>query len=193
MKSNFVLRATLVRTSYSRRALARVAPVLRADSARRRIPEERRAQYSQPSHDTEARGDIFFTKKDGSPVAAAVQEEGWRIAIAPKDISDPAVVYETLAALTPIDRTRFFASAAKQDDPYEEIAFRVTDAVATKIRAAKLSGVIPVRDEWRYYPAGSLASHTIGFVGYQVTGRWASTGRNGNGRTRFSNHHQASM
>ena len=96
-----------------------------------------------------------------------MQEEGWRIAIAPKDISDPAVVYETLAALTPIDRTRFFASAAKQDDPYEEIAFRVTDAVATKIRAAKLSGVIPVRDEWRYYPAGSLASHTIGFVGYQ--------------------------
>ena len=24
-----------------------------------------------------------------------------------------------------------------------------------------------MRDEWRYYPAGSLASHTIGFVGYQ--------------------------
>ena len=168
MKSNLILRARLLSALFILAALllaSRLYFVQIVHGAEYR--RSANAQYAQPSPDTEARGDIFFTKKDGSLVAAAVQEEGWRIAISPKDISDVEAAYATLSALTPIDRARFLASAAKKDDPYEEIAFRVTDGVATQIRAGKLSGVIPVRDEWRYYPAGSLASHTIGFVGYQ--------------------------
>ena len=168
MKSNFVLRARILSALFILAALllaSRLYFVQIVHGAEYRRSAS--AQYSEPSPDTEARGSIFFTKKDGGLVAAAVQEEGWRIAISPKDISDADAVYGTLSALTSIDRTRFFASAGKTDDPYEEIAFRVTDGVATKIRAEKLPGVILVRDEWRYYPAGSLASHAIGFVGYQ--------------------------
>src|SRR3990167_4683502 len=168
MKSNLILRARLLSALFILAALllaSRLYFVQIVHGGEYRGSAN--AQYAQPSPDTEARGYIFFTKKDGSLVAAAVQEEGWRIAISPKDISDVEAAYATLSALMPIDRTRFFASAAKSDDPYEEIAFHVTDGVAAKIRAEKLPGVIPVRDEWRYYPAGSLASHTIGFVGYQ--------------------------
>ncbi len=113
------------------------------------------------------RGNISFSKKDGTAVAGAVMQAGWRIAIAPKNISDAQMTFDALAAETAIDSTRFFASAAKKNDPYEEVAFRISDEAADKIRAKKLPGVVLVRDQWRYYPAGEVAAHVLGFVGFQ--------------------------
>lgn len=124
-------------------------------------------QYVESAPDTQGRAGIFFTKKDGNLVAAAVMQQGWRIAIDPRELTDAEGVFAQLSAVTPIDRERFFGSAAKNKDPYEEVAFRVDDDAAAKIRAQKIPGVILVQDQWRYYPAGSLAAHTIGFVGYQ--------------------------
>ncbi len=125
------------------------------------------AQYMEPAPDTEARGDILFTQKGGVLVAAAVMQSGWRIAIVPDDIEDAQAVYTKLAAATDFDKARFFAAAAKKNDPYEEVAFYVADSAAAKIRAQKIPGVILVGDQWRSYPAGALAAHTIGFVGYK--------------------------
>ncbi len=113
------------------------------------------------------RGKIFFTKKDGTHVAGAVMQAGWSIAIAPKNLTDAQAVFDALSLETTIDSERFFTSAAKTKDPYEEIAFRVSDEAADKIRAKKLPGVVLVRDQWRYYPAGELAGHALGFVGFQ--------------------------
>ncbi len=124
-------------------------------------------QYVEPAPDTQDRGDIFFKKKDGGLVAGAVMQAGWRIAIQPKDIEDPEAAYAKLNAITPIDHERFFASTAKKTDPYEEVAFRVSDADAGTIRDEHIPGVLPVQDQWRYYPADTLAAHVIGFVGYQ--------------------------
>ncbi len=124
-------------------------------------------QYMEAAPDTEARGDIYFSAKDGTPVAAAVMQSGWRIAITPKNLTGSAAVYRTLNSFTPVDEERFMKSAGKTDDPYEEIAFRVPDSAASKIRAEKLPGVLLVRDEWRNYPGDALAAQTIGFVGYK--------------------------
>ncbi len=124
-------------------------------------------QYVAPAPDTENRGSIFFTAKDGTLAAAAVMQRGWRIAVVPKDVADEQSTYAALNAITPIDGQKFYAGAGKKSDPYEEIAFRVSDAAAQKIRAKKLPGVILVQDEWRFYPAHELAAQTIGFVGYQ--------------------------
>lgn len=124
-------------------------------------------QYKESSPDTENRGDIFFKKKDGVLVAAAVMQAGWRIAIQPKNLTEAGAVYEKLNVILPVDRERFFASAGKGNDPYEEIAFRVSDREAAAVRALKIPGVILVQDRWRMYPAEALAAHAIGFVGYQ--------------------------
>ncbi|MCE9540980.1 penicillin-binding protein 2 [Candidatus Kaiserbacteria bacterium] len=124
-------------------------------------------QYVEQSPDTINRGNIYFTTKDGALVAAAVMQSGWRIAITPKDITDPEAVYAALNAETPIDSEKFFASAAKVSDPYEEVGFRIADDAATKIRAKKLKGVLLVRDQWRAYPAEKLAAQTVGFIGYK--------------------------
>lgn len=125
------------------------------------------AQYVEQSPDTEERGNIFFTTKSGQLVSAAVMQTGWRVAIDPDQIEDPTGVYAQLSALTPVDEGRFLASAAKKDDPYEEVAFRVSDDAGKAIRALKIPGVILVADQWRFYPAHELAAQTIGFVGYK--------------------------
>ncbi|OGG52698.1 hypothetical protein A3C20_04100 [Candidatus Kaiserbacteria bacterium RIFCSPHIGHO2_02_FULL_55_25] len=129
-----------------------------------------KGQYQEAAPETEARGAIYFTTKDGGLVSAAVMQAGWRIAITPKDIVDPDKVYEALSALTLVDRDRFTTSAAKSADPYEEVAFRVSDEAATNIRALKMPGVLLARDTWRRYPAGELAAQTVGFVAFQGSG-----------------------
>lgn len=124
-------------------------------------------QYSEAAPDTETRGTIYFTTKTGALVPAAVMQSGWRVAIVPKQIGDPKKLYATLNAIAPVDSERFASSAAKTDDPYEEVAFRLDDTAAQKIRALKLPGVLLVQDQWRSYPGGQLASQTVGFVAYQ--------------------------
>jgi cell division protein FtsI/penicillin-binding protein 2 len=123
-------------------------------------------QYVALEPDTGDRGDIYFTTKDGSLVAAATMQHGWRIAIDPESLVDPQGVYDRLNAITPIDHDAFFASVAKTNDPYEEIAFRLDDATAAKVRALNITGVMLVQDQWRLYPGGELAAETLGFVGY---------------------------
>ena len=124
-------------------------------------------QYVSAEQDTGARGNIFFTDKTGNAVAAAVMQTGWRLAITPKDIENPQATFTALSALTPMDQQRFFASVAKKGDPYEEVAFRISDDAGKAIRAKKIPGVMLVQDQWRFYPAHELASQAVGFVGYK--------------------------
>ncbi|MDO8481549.1 MAG: penicillin-binding protein 2 [bacterium] len=125
------------------------------------------SQYAEQSPDAGNRGDIFFKKKDGGLVAAAVMQAGWKIAIQPKVLADQNALYEKLNEILSIDKERFFTLAAKKDDPYEEIAFRVSDSAAAAVRKLKIPGVILVQDRWRMYPAETLSAHAIGFVGFQ--------------------------
>lgn len=129
---------------------------------------EAQGQYMETVGVETPRGDIFFSKKDGERVAAAVMQNGWRIAITPKSIEEPEEAFTKLeAAAASLEADRFFASVAKKDDPYEEVGFRLTDDEASAVRREKLPGVITVRDEWRFYPAGAMAANTLGFVGYR--------------------------
>lgn len=168
MKSKLVLRARVLSSLFILFAallivrLYFIQIVHGADYAR-----DAMGQYVESGSDTQDRSDIFFTRKDGGLVAAAVMQSGWRIAISPKDITEPEAVFAKLHALVPIDRERYFASVAKKNDPYEEIAFRVSDDAAALIRKQKLPGVLLVQDKWRFYPGDILAARTVGFVGYQ--------------------------
>ena len=124
-------------------------------------------QYVARASQMDDRNDIFFQRKDAGLVVAAVMQSGWLIAIQPKELPPVDGVYEKISGIITLDKERLYASAAKVDDPYEEVAFRVSDADATEIRKLGIPGVLLVQDKWRLYPAGALASHTIGFVGFQ--------------------------
>ena len=125
------------------------------------------AQYVDQVSDALRRGTIYFTTRDNELVAAAVMQTGWKVAIDPKEIVSATSTFNALNAITPIDQVRFMQSAGKSNDPYEEVAFQLSDDVADQIRAKKLPGVILVADQWRTYPAHEVGSNVVGFVGYQ--------------------------
>lgn len=112
------------------------------------------------------RGNIYFTDKKGETIAAATLGRGYTLAIKPKDIENREALYASLANILPIDTDMFFARAGKKGDPYEEIATHLTEEQAKAIRALKSPAVVLEDEQWRYYPAGSLAAQTVGFVAY---------------------------
>ncbi len=124
------------------------------------------AQYVRPANGVFDRGTIFFQAKDGTLMAAASLKTGYTIAVNPAILRDPEGVYSKLSALIPLDHTAFIAEATKPNDTYEEIAKQVDPDVANKIDALAIPGLNIYQEKWRYYPAGSLAAHVIGFVGY---------------------------
>jgi cell division protein FtsI/penicillin-binding protein 2 len=137
--------------------------------------KEAEKQYVATLPNLYNRGSIYFHEKDGRLVAAATINSGYVIAIAPKVLSDSEKMYHILNEVTPIDHDEFTIKAAKKDDPYEEVASRVSEEAANKLKAMKLPGVQIFRETWRYYPGGSLAAQVLGFVGYkgdQLVGRY---------------------
>ncbi len=168
MKSRFVLRTRILAGCFVLVAILCIARLYFLQIVHGSAYEDRaNAHYVKPDPDTASRGIIYFTAKDGELVSAAVMQTGWRIAIKPDEILDENQIYDQLNTIVPIDRERFFGSVGKKGDPYEEVAFRVPDDKAKEIRALKVSGLLLVQDQWRFYPARELAAQAIGFVGYQ--------------------------
>ncbi len=124
-------------------------------------------QYVQRAGEEISRGDILFTRKDGETPAAAVTQTGWLLAIVPRDIVDAEAAYSALSAHMGIDKARFLASAAKSNDPWEDIHERVSDETAEMIRELKIPGVVLTRNKWRKYPGEELAAQVLGFVGFK--------------------------
>lgn len=129
--------------------------------------DQAEGQYVASAEGISDRGVIYFAGEK----EAATMRMGYRLALRPGDLEDAEGVYTKLNALVPIDEEKFFMSAKKVDDPYEEIAAQVPKEIGEKIIEMKLSGVIVERDRWRFYPGGSLASQVLGFVGFGPNNR----------------------
>jgi len=132
-------------------------------------------QYATPASDIFERGTIFFQRQNGELVSGATQATGFKVAIKPSGILDAENAYQRLSAITAIDHDQFVAEAAKKQDPYEEIAHHLTKDQADAITALKIGGVSIYKEKWRLYPGNTMASHTIGFVGYngdELAGRY---------------------
>jgi cell division protein FtsI (penicillin-binding protein 3)/stage V sporulation protein D (sporulation-specific penicillin-binding protein) len=124
------------------------------------------SQYVHTVRDLYKRGSIYFTTKDGEKVSAATVQTGHMLAIDPSRIQNPEEVYEALSSIIEIDKEVFLTRANRKDKTYQEIKQQVVNEDAEKIEALNLEGVRLYRNQWRYYPGKSLASRTIGFVGY---------------------------
>lgn len=142
-------------------------------------------QYIAPSADYFDRGVIYFEKNDGQLISAATVKKGYLLAISPKNIKNPEFAYKKIKKiLAPSgesnvedfsSRDDFLRRAGKTGDPYEEVAHKLSKEQAEAIRALKLRGVNVYSESWRFYPAKTLASRELGFVGYKgnkLTGRY---------------------
>lgn len=123
-------------------------------------------QYLRPSTRLFDRGAITFSTKDGELIDAATLKTGYTVAINPREIKQPEDAYNNLSFVLPLEEDEFFSKALK-DDPYEEIAKRITKAEATEIEDLNLKGVSVYKERWRFYPGKSLAAHAVGFMSFK--------------------------
>lgn len=124
-------------------------------------------QYITPAGNIFNRGSIFFSKKDGSLVAAATITSGFKLAMVPKNILDAEDVYTKLDPYMEMDKETFLLKVSKKDDPYEEIVTGLTKEQITEVENFKISGISIYKDNWRFYPGANLASHALGFLAYK--------------------------
>ena len=124
-------------------------------------------QYVTSASNIFNRGSIFFSKKDGSLMAAGTISSGFRAEIVPKDIIDPEDAYLKLDPYITMDKNTFLAKVIKKDNSYKEIANRLTKEQINEIENLNIKGLVVSRDNWRFYPGGNLASHTLGFLAYK--------------------------
>ncbi len=125
-------------------------------------------QYVSVSGDNFDRGAIFFKEKNNTTISAASVKNGFLLALNPTLLSgDKEDIYKKLSSVVEIDKEDFLIKADKKDDPFEDIAHRLTLEQAETIKSFAIPGVKSQQESWRLYPAGSLASHLLGFVGYK--------------------------
>ncbi len=124
-------------------------------------------QYATPTGNIFERATIYFSRKDGGLVSAATQASGFIVAINPTKLTDNDNAYEKLNSVIAVGKDDFMAKAGKVTDPYEEVAFRLSQSEADEVSKLKLPGVSVFKEKWRAYPGGSLSSHTLGILGYQ--------------------------
>lgn len=133
-------------------------------------------QYSSTLNSIFNRGTIFFQSKAGVKVSAASIKEGYTLVMNPKLIKDPSAAYDALSQYITLDKADFLVRSAKPNDQHEELAKKLTPEVGISIGELKIPGINVSQENWRIYPGGELAAHTLGLVGYndknELAGRY---------------------
>ncbi len=120
------------------------------------------------------RGTIYDRNMDILAISADVET----IYISPAEMAmyneDASVVADNLSAILGVSRDKVLDMCADTASWYKTIARKVDADTAEKVRAFKneydLKSVKIETDTKRYYPYGTLASHVIGYTGYDNIG-----------------------
>ncbi len=128
--------------------------------------ERAEGQYVQTRQDLYSRGSIYFTARDGKLVAAASVRSGFLLAFNPANITDPAGTCAKISEIIELETEKCLDQATKAGRTYVEVNRTLPTEAADQIKALKLPGVQLYRNQWRYYPGGSLAARSVGFVGF---------------------------
>lgn len=129
------------------------------------------SQYVHTKTDLYSRGSILFTTRDDTTLSAAAIQSGYVLAVNPTHVTLPANEF-CLALETYMDVTieRCIDRVQAPGRTYVELADRLNGLQSDAIEALDLDGAQLYKNQWRYYPGGSLAARSIGFVGYADDG-----------------------
>ena len=127
-------------------------------------------QYIRPGTKIFDRGTIFMSGKDDAHPAAATLTSSYSISMTPKLVVDVEGSYEALTHYMDIDKADFLLKASLKDDPYEEIAQKVDETIASSIRSLALTGIHVTKESRRSYPGNETAAHAIGIIGENSAG-----------------------
>lgn len=123
-------------------------------------------QYVHTKSDLYSRGSILFTTKDGETLSAAAVQAGYLLAANPSHVTDPNAFCDKLKPYLLIEQALCVERVSLEGRTYIELADRLTNAQSAEVEAFNLPGALLYRNQWRYYPGGSVAARSIGFVGF---------------------------
>ena len=125
------------------------------------------AQFAPPASPLLMRDSIYFTDKNGTLITAATLTQGFTLAINPAKVADAESLYISLSQIVQeLSHDDFIARATKEGSLYQMVAEHLDAQTAAAIHKLSLLGVILSKNQWRFYPGGSLAAQELGFVAY---------------------------
>ncbi len=127
--------------------------------------ERAEGQYVKTREALYSRGSIFFTARDGKPVAAASIRSGYLLSVNPQLITDPVGTCGALLPYLTVTEERCIEQTSS-NRKYVEIERTLPREAFDAIDTLKLPGVQLHRNQWRFYPGDNLAARTVGFVGF---------------------------
>jgi cell division protein FtsI/penicillin-binding protein 2 len=111
------------------------------------------------------RGNIYFTDKYSNLIPAAMNKEHPVIFAVPQDIEDVETTAALLSPIIGVEIDRLRTVLSKPNDLYELLAVKVAEETAAKVQSLGLTGIYVDRQNFRFYPFGSLAAQLLGFMG----------------------------
>jgi len=144
-----------------------VTQVAYGDAYRRKADE----QYYNEQSSFFDRGSILFTYRNGTPMPTALIKEGYEVYLNPQTILNPEDIFNELSSLITLDENDFMAKANDRKSKRKVVFKMVDKELADRIRVLKIPGVFLSEKRSRYYPAGPMASHILGFVGWNKEGK----------------------
>ncbi len=133
--------------------------------------EKADSQYVHTKTDLYSRGSILFTTRDGTTLSAAAVQAGYVLAANPTQITlSPGDFCVALENYLNSSVERCVERVSTPGRTYIELADRINDDQSKAIQELDIDGASLYKNQWRYYPGGSLAARSIGFVGYSDNG-----------------------
>lgn len=137
-------------------------------------------QHSRDETLLPGRGEIYLDGAPGKPpVLAATNVTRTIVYAVPKEITDRTGTAAKLAALLDMP-VADITPKLEGDGNYTVIKKQVEDSVAKQVKEMGLIGIGTEPETVRYYPERTLASHVLGFLGFQGTNRVGQYGIEGN-------------
>lgn len=115
------------------------------------------------------RGEISLRDGDGIYPAAVNREYKLAYAV-PKLIDDPIATALSVSTILGLDEMGLRNRISDRHDPFEILKKRVSADEEKRLKELNLKGIAFLPEIYRFYPADSLASKALGFVGPADTG-----------------------
>ncbi|OQB06032.1 MAG: Stage V sporulation protein D [bacterium ADurb.Bin212] len=115
-------------------------------------------------------------EEEGSLYPLAFDIKTYQLWAVPKQIKDKQKTAETLSLITGMSFEDIFSQIDNDKLYIPPVKKGVDYDTAQKLKAEKLSGIMLVPENSRYYPEFSLASHLLGFVNAEGKGNYGFEG-----------------
>lgn len=147
--------------------------------------DQAKNQYAKAEEVPSKRGEIYIQNKGGYfPVAA--NSKKFQIWAVPKNIANKKEASQKLAPFLDLPEEDIF-NAINNDKLYiPPLKKRLDEIKGEEIKKLKITGILVVPENVRFYPEGQFASHALGFVNFDNQGAYGVEGYYNNQLTGYA-------